>query len=138
MLCVSCLFDACQIIVRDVDGGEVEEAAEWWAAAAAEEMEEWNMEVEAQLAEAEARRQYAKKAAVEQEERAAAVAAAKREEEERESIIDSRPRPRCARSSSCSRRIARTSIGPKRFSCQRKTRGGQTSASPSPLSALSG
>jgi hypothetical protein len=73
-----------QIVVRDEDGGEVEEAAEWWAAAEKDEKDEWCMEVEEQNAEAEQRRLYAKQAAVEQELRAAEAAALKYEEEEKE------------------------------------------------------
>ena len=73
-----------QMIVRDEDGGEVEEAAEWWAACEREEKEEWNMEVEIQEEEVEMRRQAAKDLAKEQEARAAQVAAARAEEEEAE------------------------------------------------------
>lgn len=76
-----------QIVVRDEDGGEVEEAAEWWAASEREEKEEWNMEIDEQNADVAARRLYAQQAAREQESRAAAAAALKREEEERERNI---------------------------------------------------
>lgn len=76
-----------QIVVRDEDGGEIEEAAEWWNATELEEKEEWNMEVEEAEAEHEQRRIYAKHAAAEQEARAAVAAAAKYEEEEKERNI---------------------------------------------------
>lgn len=70
--------------MRDEDGGEVEEAADWWTAAEREEKEEWNMEIDEENADAETRRLYAKRAAAEQEARAAAAAALKAEEEEAE------------------------------------------------------
>ena len=73
-----------QMIVRDEDGGEVEEASEWWAACEREEKEEWNMEVEIQEEEHEMRRAAARELAKEQEARAAQIAAARAEEEEAE------------------------------------------------------
>jgi len=73
-----------QIVVRDEQGGEVEEASEWWQACEQQEKDEWCEEVLEQAAEVEARRAYARQMAKDQEERSELAAKERAEEEERQ------------------------------------------------------
>jgi hypothetical protein len=74
---------ATSLVVRSEQGGEVEEAAEWWEACEQAERDEWCEQVRDQEAEVEARRLYAKRMAVEQQERAELAAKERQEEEDR-------------------------------------------------------
>jgi len=55
--------DESQLTLRDEEGGEIEEAAEWWAEAVASELEEWCEEVREQQQREEMRREDALKSA---------------------------------------------------------------------------
>ena len=77
------VVQATSLVVRSEQGGEVEEAAEWWEACEQAERDEWCEQVRDQEAEEEARRLHAKRMAVEQQERAELAAKARQEEEER-------------------------------------------------------
>ena len=72
-----------QIVTRDDDGAEVEEAAVWWARTEAEEAERWNGRVRAARQAAAERREEAARREAEAEAHAARAAAARAEAAER-------------------------------------------------------
>jgi len=76
-----------QIVVRDEEGGEVEEAAEWWQACESEEKNEWCEQVTEQVEDADARRRLALQSMKDQQARAEQAAQDKYEEEERQRNI---------------------------------------------------
>ena len=73
-----------RLMVRAEDGGEIEEAAEWYARALIEEEEAWNEEVAEEARLSELRRAEALKATTEREKVAAKVMPRGREEERSE------------------------------------------------------
>lgn len=75
------------LMVRSEDGGEIEEAAEWYRRALAEEEGAWNDEVEEEARLSELRRAEAAKAKTEQEKAAAKAALDRLEREQAEATI---------------------------------------------------
>ncbi|KAL1514489.1 hypothetical protein AB1Y20_003588 [Prymnesium parvum] len=76
-----------RLMVRSEDGGEIEEAAEWYRRALAEEEAAWNEEVEEEARLAELRRSEAMKATTEREKAAAQAALERLEREQKEATI---------------------------------------------------